>query len=722
MKNTIVCFTKWSVCLACVGVLLFGPILTQAATISTVAAIPGANDGSEPLTGLIELRGQYYGTTFYGGSASGGTVYRVDLKTGTETVIHTFNGGSDGSKPLSLIAAAGKLYGTTGYGGSQGGGTVFSIDPTTGAEQVIFNPPSQTYLGVSFEYNGLLYGSGQCGNPGVSCLYTFDPVAATGQLVYSFNSSVDGNGISGLTLFGRYVYGTTSSGGATGDGTLFRFDPTTATLRLEHVFGSAADGSQPQAPLIKVGQILYGSTTAGGTSGDGTVFSFNPDMRQEAILHSFDGTDGGDVLGLSSANGMLYGVSYSGGPDNSGTLFSVDPATGQTKTLYDYGYPHEDQAATVIEAGGLLYGTMADTGVVSAGEVYSVDPTTGAFSTLHSFAGPETSSTSGLIKVNAQLYGTASGGGSNGLGSIFKLNPASGKIETLHSFNGLDGARPKGPLTEVGGIFYGTTSIGGPSDSGSVYSLGTVFSFDPATRTLTTLYQFSQDNHGGNPTSALTLDNGALYGTTPGNIETFSGTVFKIDLANLQLSNVYLGTRSQGIASYGLATNNGLLYGVGSNNGLGSLYQLDPATGTLTTLYTFQGGADGVSAATGLLYSNGMLFGGGFGGRGYPQTVFGFDLATAAKTTLHSYSVSFEFEGPLIAAGSKLFGNVTSRTLPYGAVLQLKATGGGAQTYPFASATGGSPQGSLLHVGSAYYGTTQPIGTTDAGTVFKFMP
>ena len=76
-----------------------------------------------------------YGTTYYGGGSGCagergcGAVYAVAAD-GTETVLHSFQGSSDGANPYSgLIQVGSKLYGTTSSGGAYNAGTVFSISP-----------------------------------------------------------------------------------------------------------------------------------------------------------------------------------------------------------------------------------------------------------------------------------------------------------------------------------------------------------------------------------------------------------------------------------------------------------------------------------------------------------------------------------------------------------------------------------------------------------------
>jgi uncharacterized repeat protein (TIGR03803 family) len=91
-----------------------------------------AVDGANPYAGLVmDAKGNLYGTTFVGGSADVGTVFKL---TGTkETLLHTFAGyPTDGAQPYfgSLaMDANGNLYGTTVYGGASADGTVWKLTP-----------------------------------------------------------------------------------------------------------------------------------------------------------------------------------------------------------------------------------------------------------------------------------------------------------------------------------------------------------------------------------------------------------------------------------------------------------------------------------------------------------------------------------------------------------------------------------------------------------------
>jgi uncharacterized repeat protein (TIGR03803 family) len=296
------------------------------------------------------------------------------------------------------------------------------------------------------------------------------------------------------------------------------------------------------------------------------------------------------------------------------------------------------------------------------------------FQTLYSFTGPDGRFPIGVVfDKKGNLYGTTFYGGNStacssigtGCGTVFKLAPPTkgntAWTETFYSFTGSpDGARPNGGLVfDTNGNLYGTTPFGGyANETNCQAGCGTVFEFNPTTQqALTTIYTFTGGADGGGPWSSLVFDTkGALYSTTEGG-DNGSGpdTVYKLTPPAKGKTAWTLTTLHTGAISSKLVFDkSGNLYGTtraGGNSttcggeGCGTVFKLDPATQTLTTLYAFTGGADGGrpqgrlavhSLANGRLVFYGMTTAGG--GPSNAGTVFEFDPTTRALTTLYAFT------------------------------------------------------------------------------------
>ena len=160
---------------------------------SVLYSFPAMADGAIPLSGLIgDAEGNFYGTTWSGGTWNAGIVYKL-TRSGDETVLYTFTGGADGGKPLGNLArdSAGNLYGTT-FSGGGGEGVVYRLDPA-GQETVLHAfGGSGTGLdggpegGVILDSAGNLYGTTSGGGEGFGTVFQLDP-AGNQTVLFSFN-------------------------------------------------------------------------------------------------------------------------------------------------------------------------------------------------------------------------------------------------------------------------------------------------------------------------------------------------------------------------------------------------------------------------------------------------------------------------------------------------------------------------------------------------------
>lgn len=210
--------------------------LTPTGKGSVLYSFQGLTDGGYPYDNLIlDSANNLYGTTYWGGtSAEAGVVFKV-APTGKETVLYKFTGGDDGGNPWSSLVrdSAGNLYGTTFSGGKAGYGVVFKLD-TSGTETVLHsfqggNDGENPVAGLTMDASGNLFGTTFYG--GTSGLGTVFEVDSNGveSVLYSFTGGKDGgNPWGGVIEDGSgNLYGTTEYGGSSGYGfgTAFKLTP-----------------------------------------------------------------------------------------------------------------------------------------------------------------------------------------------------------------------------------------------------------------------------------------------------------------------------------------------------------------------------------------------------------------------------------------------------------------------------------------------------------------
>jgi len=358
------------------------------------------SDGFNPRAGLIfDKAGNLYGATVNGGTSDMGTVFELTPKGGgvwTETVLHNFVGGTDGSFPYGTLIfdSSGNLYGTTQTGGTYGTGTVFEMTHTTkGAwkEKILYNfdalngKDGGTPLdGVIFDGAGNLYGTTEIGGLyDFGTVFELTPKAGGGwkeKILHNFNPNTkDGSAPNASLVFDAAgnLYGTTLEGGASGLGTVFELSPKTGggwKETLLHSFNSKGkDGYFPFAPVIFDGSgNLYGATSVGGTKFGGTVFELSPKTGggwTEKILYNFGYPGATDPFGklIFDGSGNLYGTEGANGPDNAGSVFELTlQSTGKwTQTvLHNFDVTDGDlpYAGVIFDASGNLYGTTFEGG------------------------------------------------------------------------------------------------------------------------------------------------------------------------------------------------------------------------------------------------------------------------------------------------------------------------------------------------------------------------
>lgn len=205
--------------------------LSRTGQETVLYSFSGGLDGFQPGPGLVrDTAGNLYGSTAGGGAYDWGVVFKLD-PAGNETVLYSFTGGSDGAVPTYLVPdSSGNLYGTTYSGGNGpcpgGCGVVFKLDPT-GSETVLYTFSGGTdgaypYGGIVRDARGNLYsttteGGSQtvCGSLGCGVVFRVSPTG-TETVLHTFVATDGAYPAGNLVVYHGYLYGTTQSGGPFG--------------------------------------------------------------------------------------------------------------------------------------------------------------------------------------------------------------------------------------------------------------------------------------------------------------------------------------------------------------------------------------------------------------------------------------------------------------------------------------------------------------------------
>ncbi len=286
------------------------------------------------------------------------------------------------------------------------------------------------------------------------------------------------------------------------NGGIRKFTPDGGSILLVSFTGNggASRGASPSQLTLGRDGSFYGTTAGGGTSGNGTVFRLAPN-GQLTTLADFpsDGADparnpqGGVIL---ARDGNLYGTTSTGGPSRGGTIFSVSPAGALTTRFSFYNFMGSSTGGTPLAplvegADGQLYGsTSKDGGYVTGGNpgvngvAFRFDPASGTyvviynFNTFHYVSGANIFLPYVLAK-DGLFYGVSRYGGNSQHGLVFTLGQ-NGPAGYVCDFAGgvygppttaTAGEFPEVALTETpDGNLYGTT-LGGRFYAGTVYRI-----------------------------------------------------------------------------------------------------------------------------------------------------------------------------------------------------------------------------------------------------------
>jgi uncharacterized repeat protein (TIGR03803 family) len=268
-----------------------------AAGILTKLVQFNANNGGFPYAGLtLGNDGNFYGTTFWGGNLAlnGGSGYGTVFKmtpAGLLTTLVQFNQHNGANPGVPLVQGSdGNFYGTTYAGGGNDLGTIFKMTPDGTLTPLISffasnggHPTARLIQGSDGNFYGTTYSGGNLalnGGSGYGTIFKMTPDGTLTTLV-QFNGNNGGHPNAGVVQGsdGNF-YGTTAGGtdlavsSGNSYGTVFKMTPSGVLTTL--ISFTINNGAYPYGGIIQANDgNFYGTTSAGGSEGGGTVFRFD---------------------------------------------------------------------------------------------------------------------------------------------------------------------------------------------------------------------------------------------------------------------------------------------------------------------------------------------------------------------------------------------------------------------------------------------------------------
>lgn len=376
-----------------------------------------------------------------------------------------------------IVGTDGGLYGTTSSPSTVTGGLVFRAAANGSSVVTLYQMPRDLAYapkaGLLLGSDGLLYGTTTLGGVAVTAyttgtvfrlktdgtaftiLHNFEPSSATNQDGNTVN--LDGAYPATPLIEGTdgYLYGVTKAGGLNGTGVIFKISRDGTAFKVLHAFGPVTsekssgitanvNGAAPIGILVQWSDgYIYGTASAGGVAGRGTIFRIATDGTGFAVLHEFPAVSSGSpasnaegatpLAGLTDGgDGRLYGVTSLGGTNGIGTIFAFDPASRLFTVLHDFDEDNGSQPAGAMILGQdtRLYGTTAYGGTTAKGDksnygtMFSIARDGTGFTKLHSFDSSQGSHPDGrLLQLNSTtIVGVATAAGKCGSGTLFQYS------------------------------------------------------------------------------------------------------------------------------------------------------------------------------------------------------------------------------------------------------------------------------------------------------------
>ena len=476
-----------------------------------------------------------YGTTSSGGASGTGTVFKINLSNNGYTTLYQFETFGGANPNGSLIEGVdGFLYGTTSSGsGAPVGGSLFSLSKTGTNFKTIrsfaeFSKGFDIYGSVTESTDGKLFGTFNHGGAnGKGGIYKVDKNGSNYQVAYSFKG-IDGEYPGGnLVLRDGYWYGATNSGGANGRGVIYKLseDGTSFTKILDL---KRQDGYGVY--LFASNSKLYYSSYSGGLSGFGAIGQLDLENKKTIIIKDFNPLEGGMPTGklLYHSNGYLYGTTSKGGTSGNGVLFKIDPVSENYDVVYNF---KEDTVCCTGSIMETIDGDIKGVADFSGGsQLFTFDVGENKLTKVFNVVDRKVSTI--WEGIETDIFGNVSDAAGN-INKLFRTDSIKSKLRDVDYMSG-SGSPWLTVDTDTATFMLGITR-GNPGSN-----KGQIISYDYKKNSLNTFYNFNNTSFGVGPTGELTpLKNGQVFGVTSYGGASSGGTIFAIDVKAHEFSKVF---------------------------------------------------------------------------------------------------------------------------------------------------------------------------------------
>ncbi len=685
---------------------------------------------------------QLWGTTVYGGAANAGVLFRMNADGTGYTLMNEFvtDPGGDGAfYNGTMLASDGNVYGTLSSGGLHNAGVLYRYNPTSEVYSVLYHFDRSTGMTPFSELyeaaNGKLYGTTNTGGDNdVGVLFSFDKSNNTYAVVHNFDYLATGAFPLSAVRAGANgkLYGVTNAGGTSGGGVLYEYDPSGNVLTKKHDFDYVAGSYPYAAPKLASNGKLYGTTTNGGAGFSGTLFEYDPATNTFNTKVAFGSNFMYPAGGVTeqAPNGKMYIVVGNGGAYYQGAIAEYTPGASSTSIVYDFNnadlrIPYI--STPIIADDGKLYGvrnTLDGNGII-----YEYDPGADTYEILHEF--PSGFAIPTLAEApNGLFYGMADEQIYNASpGFFYSYDRSEDEFTIIKPMAySIEGQNPQGSVARYEESLFLTTVTGGKNQA------GTVVDFNLTNNKLTKRGDLLWSETGSSPKGFTLHSNGKLYGTTRSGGAPGGGTINMYDPQTHEFTKLYdflaAGNEENLYGSENLKMpegSNGLLYAIGSSDPNECIYTFDPETNEVEVIYRFGNQSDEGSNHYGLEIADGKLWGvAGSGGEFGPGLVFSLDLESLEFTAVYDFNEFIDGANPnaglTLAKNGKLYGVALGGIDNRGVIFEIDPTDG-KYTRKYAFTDGQVRQRNLVKgINGKLLGSAQFGGDFGRGYIFEFDP